>query len=95
MSFQRTVTVHVRTQVINIIHGVQMIIGSVQMESGKGKSMEEKNALPCKKCGAGFLRILYSVGGRVAISCPKCSYCTKYKQTKEEAIDAWNQRNRT
>ena len=29
MSFQRTVNAHVRTQVINIIHGVQMIIGSV------------------------------------------------------------------
>ena len=58
-------------------------------------SMEEKNVLPCKKCGAGFLRIVYSVGGRVAISCPKCSYCTKYKPTKEEAINAWNQRNRT
>ena len=56
--------------------------------------MEEKKLLSCKKCGSGFARVVYSILGKVAISCLKCSYCTKYKPTKEEAINAWNQRNR-
>lgn len=53
--------------------------------------------LPCKKCGyAPGRRITYGhFFGRKStyrISCPSCSYCTKEKQTKQEAEEAWNRR---
>lgn len=52
----------------------------------------------CKKCGWNKPRLIVyghfnSVKDTYRISCPICSYCTKEKQTREEAINAWNKRN--
>lgn len=59
--------------------------------------MSNFTLMPCKKCG-------YNRGRRIPyghfqsdaityrISCPKCGYCTKEKETLEEAIKAWNRR---
>ena len=52
----------------------------------------------CKKCGWNRPRLIVyghfnTPENTYRITCPKCSYCTKEKQTKEEAITAWNQRN--
>lgn len=52
----------------------------------------------CKKCGWNRPRLIVyghfnTPENTYRITCPKCSYCTKEKQTKEEAINAWNQRN--
>ena len=52
----------------------------------------------CKKCGWNRPRLIvyghvYTPENTYRITCPRCSYCTKEKQTKEEAINAWNQRN--
>ena len=46
----------------------------------------------CKKCSSPFGRILHYRDGGFRISCPICSYCTEKKQSKEEAVSAWNQR---
>ena len=51
----------------------------------------------CKKCGWNRPRLIVyghfnSTADTYRITCPRCSYCTKEKQTKEEAINAWNQR---
>ena len=43
MSFQRTANVRVRTQTTLTIHGVQMMIGSVLTENGRGESMALSN----------------------------------------------------
>lgn len=47
----------------------------------------------CKKCGYTTPRIIsYGFKNIWRISCPKCSYCTKEKLTKIEAVEAWNRR---
>jgi hypothetical protein len=53
--------------------------------------------MPCKKCGYNNGRIVpyghfQSNQTTYRISCPKCSYCTKEKETVEEAAEAWNRR---
>ena len=53
--------------------------------------------LPCKKCNHSPGRIITygHLTPRIftyRISCPKCGYCTKEKETVDEAIVAWNQR---
>ena len=54
--------------------------------------------LPCKKCGNSFGRlIMYGYYNNPSlttyrISCPKCGYCTKEKETRYDAWMAWNQR---
>lgn len=45
---------------------------------------------PCR-CGCTTPRIIsYGFTDTWRISCPKCSYCTKEKLTKTEAVKAWN-----
>ena len=47
---------------------------------------------PCR-CGYTTPRIIsYGFKNTWRISCPKCSYCTKEKLTKAEAVEAWNRR---
>ena len=54
--------------------------------------------LPCKKCSHSPGRVIIyghphtPLTFSYRISCPKCSYCTKEKETINEAIAAWNQR---
>lgn len=53
--------------------------------------------MPCKKCGYDTGRIIpyghfQSNQTTYRISCPKCGYCTKEKETVEEATEAWNKR---
>ena len=50
---------------------------------------------PCKKCGYVHGRRIdygYAFSNKTTyrITCPKCSYCTKEKNSLQEAIDAWN-----
>lgn len=58
----------------------------------------EERILNCKKCGWEHSRVIpyghldHSVT-TYRVSCPRCGYCTKEKNTREEAIGAWNQRN--
>lgn len=52
---------------------------------------------PCKKCGYGHGRVITyghfrSAQNTYRVSCPQCSYCTKEKQSREEAVEAWNRR---
>ena len=47
----------------------------------------------CKKCGWNRPRLIVyghfnTPKDTYRITCPRCSYCTKEKQTKEEAINA-------
>ena len=58
------------------------------------KNMELK---PCKKCGHLHGRRInygHAFSNKITyrITCPQCSYCTKEKDTLQEAIDAWNYR---
>lgn len=53
----------------------------------------------CKKCGYPHGRCInygHAFSNKITyrISCPQCSYCTKEKDTLQEAVDAWNYRNR-
>ena len=59
--------------------------------------MIDPELLPCKKCGhQPGRKIRYghfsSNKETYRISCPACGYCTKEKDTFEEAIAAWNYR---
>lgn len=52
---------------------------------------------PCKKCGYTRGRLIpyghfQSSQITYRVSCPKCSYCTKEKKSREEAVEAWNRR---
>ncbi len=59
------------------------------------KNMELK---PCKKCGylhgrrINYYGHAFSNKKTYRITCPQCSYCTKEKDSLQEAIDAWNYR---
>ena len=58
----------------------------------------EERILNCKKCGWEHFRVtpyghLDHNITTYRVSCPRCGYCTKEKDTREEAIGAWNQRN--
>lgn len=60
--------------------------------------MSNSVLMPCKRYGYNHGRIIpygHFQSDKITyrISCPKCSYCTKEKKTREEAIEAWNQRN--
>lgn len=59
--------------------------------------MKNSTLMPCKKCGYNHGRIIpygHFQGNQTTyrISCPRCSYCTKEKETMKEAIESWNQR---
>jgi hypothetical protein len=60
--------------------------------------MDNFKLMPCKKCSYSRGRIIpyghfQSDEITYRIACPRCSYCTKEKNTKDMAIEAWNQRS--
>lgn len=63
--------------------------------------MQAKNNIElqaCKKCGYPYGRRInyghaFNNKTTYRITCPRCSYCTKEKDTIQEAVDAWNYRN--
>lgn len=62
--------------------------------------MINDSLLPCKRCGRNFTHrlIIYSHlsfnNKTYRLSCINCGYCTKEKNTEEEARKAWDQRDR-
>ena len=56
---------------------------------------QDKVINPCKRCGYDRPRLItygHIDANRYTyrITCPNCSYCTKEKDTAEQAINAWN-----
>lgn len=52
---------------------------------------------PCPRCGNKETEIYWRRDGRFgsSIVCYECKYQTEYFETKEEAMKAWNNFNRT
>ena len=48
--------------------------------------------LNCKRCHGDRHRLIRYAHGGFRISCPLCGYCTKMKNTIDDAVIAWNER---
>lgn len=68
-----------------------------RIEEIEVKKLTERALKPCKRCGYDHGSIIpyghfQSNQTTYRISCPRCSYCTKEKETVEDAAEAWNRR---